>query len=81
MIPKTLAQVAALSACGQSSDLCLGNFLDGFFAKPTPEALAPEPVRLAANTPEMPAARTIRKRTRDGAEKATRQRPRTADKN
>lgn len=47
MIPKTLAEVAELAARGESFDLCMRNFLDGFFAEPAAGALAPEPVRLA----------------------------------
>lgn len=49
MIPKTLAEVAELAARGESFDLSLRNFLDGFFAEPSQAALAPEPVRLADN--------------------------------
>lgn len=48
MIPKTLAEVADLSAQGESFDLCLRNFLDGFYAKPSAMALQAEPVCLAA---------------------------------
>ena len=47
MIPKTLADVAELAASGESFDLCLRNFLDGFLAEPAAAALAPEPLRLA----------------------------------
>ena len=53
MIPKTLAEVAELTARGESFDLCLRNFLDAFIAEPAAEALAPEPVRLADNLPEL----------------------------
>jgi hypothetical protein len=47
MIPQTLAQVAELTAQGDSFDLCLRNFLDGFYAQPDVAALRPEPQRLA----------------------------------
>ena len=53
MIPKTLAEVAEMTARGESFDLCLRNFLDAFIAAPTAEALAPEPVRLADTSPEL----------------------------
>jgi hypothetical protein len=46
MIPKTLAEVSELTAQGESFDLCLKNFLDGFYALPNVEALQPEPPRL-----------------------------------
>lgn len=52
MIPKTLAQVAELAAQGESFDLCLRNFLDGFYAKPNAEALKTEPLRLAKKIPK-----------------------------
>jgi len=51
MIPKTLAEVAAWAAEGDSFDLCLRNFLDGFYAKPNAAALQKEPVRLAETNP------------------------------
>ena len=47
MIPKTLAEVAALAADGESFDFCLRNFLDGFYARPDAAALQAEPLRLA----------------------------------
>jgi hypothetical protein len=47
MIPKTLAEVAELAAEGESFDLCLRNFLDGFYARPTALALEAEPSALA----------------------------------
>jgi hypothetical protein len=47
MIPQTLAEVANRAASGESFDLCLRDFLDGFFSAPAAAALAPEPVRLA----------------------------------
>lgn len=52
MIPKTLAEVARLAADGESFDLCLRNFLDGFFAAPTRTALEAEPETLAAKLPQ-----------------------------
>jgi hypothetical protein len=52
MIPKTLAQVSELAAQGESFDLCLKNFLDGFYARPNVEALRPEPPRLIEKKPE-----------------------------
>ncbi len=45
MRPKTLAEVAALAAQGDSFDRCLANFLDGFYAGPNaaaPVLLAPQ---------------------------------------
>ena len=53
MIPKTLADVAELTASGESFDLCLRDFLDGFFAQPAAAALAPEPIRLADKVPQL----------------------------
>lgn len=53
MIPSTLAQVAELTAQGESFDFCLRNFLDGFYARPNAEALEAEPKRLAAGIPEL----------------------------
>ena len=53
MIAKTLAEVAELAARGESFDLCLRNFLDGFFAGPSVAALAPEPARLADKLPQL----------------------------
>jgi len=47
MIPKTLAEVAQLAAEGEPFDLCLRNFLDGFYFRPEAAALNPEPVALA----------------------------------
>lgn len=51
MIPKTLAQVAELTAQGESFDFCLRNFLDNFYAKPDAVALENEPLRLAETNP------------------------------
>jgi hypothetical protein len=53
MIPRTLAQVAQLTAAGESFDFCLRNFLDGFYAQPTRDALVPEPERLEAHVPQL----------------------------
>ncbi len=47
MRPKTLAEVADLTAAGDSFGRCLANFLDEFYAAPSEAALAPEPVLLA----------------------------------
>jgi hypothetical protein len=47
MRPKTLAEVAALTAQGDSFDRCLANFLDGFYAAPNTAALAATPALLA----------------------------------
>ena len=46
-----LAQVSEMAASGESFNLCLKNFLDGFYFKPTVEALQPEPPRLADKNP------------------------------
>ena len=53
MIPKTLAEVAECVANGESFDLSLRDFLDGFFAEPSAEVLAPEPLRLADKLPHL----------------------------
>ena len=47
MRPTTLAEVAALTARGDSFDICLANFLDDFYASPGAAALAPAPIFLA----------------------------------
>ena len=47
MRPQTLAEVAVLAAQGDSFDRCLANFLDGFYATPTADALAEAPALLA----------------------------------
>lgn len=52
MRPKTLAEVARLTREGERFDLCLANFLDEFYAAPTPTALAEEPVLLAPTSGE-----------------------------
>ncbi len=51
MIPRTLAQVSELTGQGESFDLCLRNFLDGFYLRPDSAALLQEPARLADNNP------------------------------
>src|SRR5262245_58508188 len=53
MRPKTLAEVAQRSLDGAPFDLCLKNFLDGFYAAPTQEALTPEPARLVDSSSEL----------------------------
>jgi hypothetical protein len=47
MRPKTLAEVARLTANGEPFDFCLAGFLDEFYAAPDASALA-EPPRLLA---------------------------------
>ena len=47
MRPKTLAEVAALAAQGDSFDRCLANFLDEFYAAPNAASLADTPAFLA----------------------------------
>jgi hypothetical protein len=53
MRPQSLAEVAERSLQGAPFDLCLKNFLDGFYAAPAGQALAVEPPRLAASLPEL----------------------------
>jgi len=53
MRPKTLAEVAQLTANGDSFDRCLANFLDEFYAAPSAEALLPIPPMLAEIYGEM----------------------------
>jgi len=52
MIPKTLAEVAELAASGESFDLSMADFLDGFFWNPSQAALAASPKRLAGALPQ-----------------------------
>lgn len=47
MRPTTLTEVAHLTACGDSFDRCLANFLDDFYAAPSALALTGEPQLLA----------------------------------
>ena len=47
MRPRTLAEVAALAAQGDSFDRCLANFLDEFYAAPNGAAFTAAPVLLA----------------------------------
>jgi len=53
MRPKTLAEVAALAAHGDSFDRCLANFLDEFYAAPNAAALAAPPPLLAPQFGEL----------------------------
>ena len=53
MRPKTLAEVAALAAQGDSFDRCLANFLDEFYAAPDAEALAGAPQLLGPRHGEL----------------------------
>lgn len=53
MRPKTLAEVAALAAQGDSFDRCLANFLDEFYAAPNAAALTPSPALLAPRFGEL----------------------------
>lgn len=48
MRPRTVAEVAELAGAGEPFDICLANFLDHFYAQPTEEALAEEPLLLAS---------------------------------
>jgi hypothetical protein len=47
MRPKTMTEVAALAAAGDSFDRCLANFLDEFYAAPNAAALHHAPALLA----------------------------------
>src|SRR5687768_5015477 len=47
MRPKSLAEVVSLAASGESFDLCLANFLDEFYARPSQDALEKAPALLA----------------------------------
>ncbi|MBX3732319.1 MAG: hypothetical protein KF791_06960 [Verrucomicrobiae bacterium] len=47
MRPKSLQEVAVLTANGDSFDRCLANFLDGFYAAPSFAALVDSPPLLA----------------------------------
>jgi len=47
MRPAILLEVAELAGAGESFDLCLANFLDGFYASPGVAALLPPPPMLA----------------------------------
>jgi hypothetical protein len=53
MRPKSLAEVAALSATGDSFDRCLANFLDEFYAAPSEGALRETPALLAPKFGEL----------------------------
>ena len=56
MRPKTLAEVAVLTAQGDSFDRCLANFLDGFYAAPNAVALGELPALRAVLLLESPPA-------------------------
>ena len=47
MRPKSLAEVAQLTAGGESFDRCLANILDGFYSAPNAAALSARPVLLS----------------------------------
>jgi len=47
MRPATLTEIAQLTACGESFDRSLSNFLDEFYAAPSAQALTSEPRLLA----------------------------------
>lgn len=47
MRPTSLLEVARLTACGESFDRCLANFLDDFYEAPSAQALTYEPQLLA----------------------------------
>ena len=51
MRPKSLAEVAARAAGGDSFDRCLANFLDAFYAAPSAAALLEAPALLAPSDP------------------------------
>ena len=53
MRPKTLAEVAAVVAQGNSFDHCLANFLDEFYAAPNAQALADAPQLLSPDLGEL----------------------------
>ena len=53
MRPKTLAEVARLTADGDSFDRCLANFLDEFYPRPNPAALSSMPELLAPKLGEL----------------------------
>ena len=52
MRPKTLAEVAQLTANGDSFDRCFANFLDEFYLAPSAVALADAPPLLASKLGE-----------------------------
>ena len=53
MRPQTLAEVAEMAGAGEPFDYCLANFLDDFYLAPRFEALAAEPLLLAAKFGEV----------------------------
>ena len=52
MSPKSLSEVAALAAGGDSFDRCLANFLDEFYYSPNAAALAAPPALLSPSLGE-----------------------------
>jgi hypothetical protein len=46
-------EVANLASAGESFDLCLANFLDGFYASPAADGLSPPPPMLAPTQGEI----------------------------
>ncbi len=52
MRPRTLAEVAELTAGGEAFGLCLASFLDEFYSGPSEAALAEAPSLLAARSGE-----------------------------
>jgi len=52
MIPQTLADVARMTAAGESFDHCLANFLDAFYAAPAAAGIEDSPPLLAENLGE-----------------------------
>jgi hypothetical protein len=53
MRPSSLAEIAQLVMKGDSFDRCFANFLDEFYAAPSADALASEPVLLAPEFAEL----------------------------
>lgn len=51
-IPHSLEDLATLTANGEDFSFLLGDFLDGFYRQPKPEALTTEPPLLASHHPE-----------------------------
>ena len=50
--PRSLEQLAALAAAGGEFSYLLGDFLDGFYQKPTSAALQTEPILLVGRHPK-----------------------------
>ena len=53
MRPGTLKDVAELVSVGDSFEVCLANFLDGFYASPAAAAISPSPPVLSATQGEV----------------------------